>query len=282
MLGRLSVPALMVGALVAGIVSERQFRYDGTLVSFLSVGQGDCTVIMSDGWVVLVDVGPKSETFDAGARLVLPELRRLGVKQIDCLILTHPDSDHVGGLGAVMRRYRVGRVIVSAAFRRDQKMLAWLEGAGVAPEQVAWLNGPAVADLGGMRLILAPPPGGSGTSDNDGSLFVRIDIGAGSVAMSGDAGMEAEQAIVSVIRDWDVQVLKAGHHGSRGSTGAYWLGATTPEAVVASCGRRNTYGHPHDDVVQRAQDAGADFFRTDRDGSVTFVLGDAGFVRATN
>ena len=282
MLGRLSVFGLMVSALVSGVVSERQFRYEGTLVSFLSVGQGDCTVVMSDGWVVLVDVGPKSDTFDAGARLVLPELRRLGVRQIDCLVLTHPDSDHVGGLGAVMRRYRVGRVIVSAAFQRDENMLAWLEDAGVAPEHVSWLYGPAVAELGGVRLRVAPPPGGPGTSDNDGSLFVRIDVGAGSVAMSGDAGMKAEQAIVSAGRDWDVQVLKAGHHGSKGSTGAYWLGATTPQAVVASCGRRNTYGHPHDDVVQRVQDAGAEFLRTDRDGSVTFVLGDAGFVRATN
>ncbi len=94
--------------------------------------------------------------------------------------------------------------------------------------------------------------------------------------------MEAEQAMVNAGLDWDVQVIKAGHHGSKGSTGIQWLAATTPEAVVSSCGRRNTYGHPHDDVVQRVHDAGADFFRTDQDGSVTFVLGDEGFVRATN
>ncbi|MCH8979649.1 MAG: MBL fold metallo-hydrolase [Armatimonadetes bacterium] len=269
----------MAGALLAGVARERQSRHEGTLVSFLSVGQGDCTVVMSDGWVVLVDVGPKSDTFDAGARLVVPELRRLGVRQIDCLVLTHPDSDHVGGLGAVMRRYRVGRVVVSAAFQRDENMLAWLEGAGVTPEQVAWLNGPAVAELGGITLTLAPPPFGVETSDNDRSLFVRIDVGAGSVAMSGDAGMEVEKAIGG---DWDVQVLKAGHHGSNGSTGVQWLGATTPEVVVASCGRRNTYGHPHPDMVQRVQDAGAEFLSTDRDGSVTFVLGGSGFVRETN
>ncbi len=279
MLGRLSVFAVLVGALFAGVFIERQTRYEGTLVSFLSVGQGDCAVVMSDGWVVLVDVGPKSDTFDAGARLVVPELRRLGVKQIDCLVLTHPDSDHVGGLGAVMRRYRVGRVVVSAAFQRDEKMLGWLEEAGVSPDQISWLSGPAVADLGGIRLTFAPPRVGAETSVNDGSLFLRFDVGAGSVAMSGDAGMETEQAIGG---DWDVQLLKAGHHGSKGSTGAYWLGATTPEVVVASCGRRNTYGHPHPDVLQRVQDAGAEFLSTDRDGSVTFVLRGSGFVRATN
>ncbi|MCH7944437.1 MAG: hypothetical protein IIC73_00245, partial [Armatimonadetes bacterium] len=98
----------------------------------------------------------------------------------------------------------------------------------------------------------------------------------------GGVRMEAEKAVVLTGRDWDVQVLKAGHHGSKGSTGMQWLAATTPEVVVASCGRRNTYGHPHPEVVLRVEGAGAEFFSTDRDGSVTFVLGEAGFVRATN
>ena len=280
MLGRLSLYLGLVAAVVGGVLYDRWLVPSGTTVSFLSVGQGDCTVLMSDGWTVLIDTGPKTPFFDGGERLVVPELRRLGVRKIDCIVITHPDADHIGGLEAVARRYRIGRVVVSAAFQDDEKMLGRLEDAGVRLEQVVWVDSFAEARLGDLRLQFVAPQFEPGASDNDLSLFVRVDAGEGSIAIIGDAGFDEESAL-SVRSDWDVDLLLAGHHGSATSTGREWLVETSPDVVIVSCGRRNQYGHPSPEVVSRVEAYGAELLRTDRDGTVTFVLTESGFERAT-
>jgi len=222
---------------------------------------------MSDEWVVLVDAGPRTEGFDAGERLVAPQLRAFGVHKIDCLVITHPDLDHVGGLATVADRFRVGRVLVSSVFRNDSEMLDALGRAGFSPSQVYWLNGVWRAQIGAFDLVVAAPPGYSGIEPNEGSLFVRADVGDASLLITGDANSETE-AKMSAVWDWDVDVLKAGHHGSRFSTSAEWLKLTSPSVVVASSGRGNLYGHPAKSMVERVREYGAEFLRTDRDGTV--------------
>lgn len=279
MLGRLSIYLGLVAAVVCGVLYERWLVPTGTMVSFLSVGQGDCTLLMSDGWTVLVDTGPRTVFFDGGERLVVPELRRFGVRKIDCIVITHPDADHVGGLKAVAMRYRIGRVIISAAFENDEKMLGWLEGADIELDKVVWVDSVADAQLGDLHFQFVAPPFEPGASDNDLSLFVRVDAGEGSLAISGDAGFDEEHAVAFRF-DWDVDLLLAGHHGSASSTGTDWLIETSPDVVIASSGRRNIYKHPSPDVIARVKTYGAEFLRTDRDGSITFVLTENGFERA--
>ena len=280
MLGRLSVWALLLASFAGGVALERSHGHHGTEIVFVSVGQGDCTVLMSDDWVVVIDVAAKSEGFDAGERLVAPELRKLGVRKIDCLILTHPDGDHIGGLGAVARRFRIGRVLVSQAFRENADMLKALGEAGLRPSQVEWVATVERADFGQLRLTVAPPVWYEGMPTNDGCLFVRADAGEGSAAFTGDANASVEEAMAAK-GDWDVQVLKAGHHGSKYSSSKVWLDETTPQVVVASCGRRNNYGHPSPEAIARIKEEGATFLRTDRDGTVVFLLGQHGFYRGT-
>lgn len=280
MFARLSLAFGLVVALALGVVYERSLTHTGTTVTFLSVGQGDCTLLMSGGWTVLVDTGPKTPNYDGGERLVVPALRKFGVRKIDCVIITHPDADHAGGLVAVSRRYKIGKVIVSSAFIDDEKMLTWFSDADINDDQIIWIDGNASTQFGELEISFVTPRGGFDTEDNDLSLFVRVDAGEGSLAITGDASSDVEDAL-SPMYSWDVDILKAGHHGSNNSTGLPWLNETSPEFVIASCGRRNPYNHPSEKVVARVENYGAQFLRTDRDGSVTFVLTGEGFERVT-
>ncbi len=277
MFARLSGWALAVLGLVGGAIVGGSPRHEGTRVVFLSVGQGDSTLLRSGDWVMLVDVAARTDDFDAGERLVAPALRSMGVRRIDCLVLTHPDSDHVGGLEAVASRFAIGRVVVSRAFRNDPEMLDALGRARIGPDQVLWVEGVWRAQIGEATVTIAAPPWWRGIEPNEASLFVRIDAGGGSIGMTGDAASEVEDMMADVI-DLDVDVLKAGHHGSRRSTSTAFLESTSPTHVVVSCGRMNPYGHPATAMVERVREYGAPMLRTDRDGSVEFVLGVDGFV----
>lgn len=278
MFARLSLALVGVAGLLGGFFYDRSASRDGVHLVFLQVGQGDSTLLTSGEWTMLVDVGVKSDGFDAGERLVAPALRGRGIRTIDCLVLTHPDLDHIGGLGGLASRVRIGRVIVSRAFRNDPAMLDALSEARISPSQVEWVEGVLNAKIGDLDVEIVAPPWYSGVAANEASLFVRVDSGAGSVMMTGDANSSIEE-LMAADYDFDVQILKAGHHGSKTSTSTAWLEETTPEFVVASCGRRNNYGHPNPAVIERVNASGAKFLRTDRDGSVEFVLGAGGFAR---
>lgn len=262
--------------LVGGVAYDRTHQAVGTRVAFLSCGQGDATLLMDDEWTVLIDAGPRTDAFDAGERLIAPQLRMFGVRDIDCLVITHPDLDHVGGLATVADRFRVGRVLVSSAFRSDREMLDALGAAGFSPSQVSWLDGVWKARVGRFDLVVAAPPGYAGMEANEGSLFVRADVGSTSFLFTGDANSVTE-SLMSGVHDWDVDVLKAGHHGSRFSSSSAWLELTSPSEVVVSCGRQNLYGHPAKAMVERVKERGASLLRTDRDGTVVFEIGADGY-----
>lgn len=263
----------LVGLVGTGLEVSR--RFIKPQLSFLQVGQGDCTVLQADGYVMVVDAAGKTDHFDAGERLAVPELRRLAVDKIDLLVLTHPDADHVGGLAALTSHFRIGEVAVPAHFQGDLAMLGWLRGAGVDPSSVRWLKERADLNLGRARVRLVAPPAALATTDNDGSMLTKIWIGEGSAVLTGDASSDVEHWLQGQ-PDWQAQVLKAGHHGSRFSTSTEWLEQTHPAWVVFSVGRNNNYGHPSSEAVQRASKH-AKPLRTDRDGSLTFRLDDDGF-----
>ena len=247
-----------------------------TRLSFVAIGQGDCVVFQHEGYVVMVDAGGKLPDFDAAQRLGLPELRKLGVEKIDLLILTHPDADHVGGLYAFSRRFKIGRVAASADFRRHEEMLAWLKRGKISPNDVAWIDAAAAIRLGSARIDILNPGWNRAESANEGSLIVRLAIGRGSALLTGDAGQPVEARLART-GDWRPQILKAGHHGSQTSTSSLWLREVQAEWVVISCGRGNQYGHPNDGVMDRIATSGARIARTDRDGTIRFRVGPSGF-----
>lgn len=252
----------------------------------LDVGQGDALLLRSPrGRWILVDAGPKNESFDAGARVVLPYLRRRGIAALDLMVLTHPDMDHVGGAEAVLREYPVAGVLDPGVPVGTGVFLGALEGA--RERGVPWRVAEAgdSLDLDGLALRVLWPPGAGALKDpatlrqmealeagegaNARSIVLELRYGDFSALLTGDAPAPVEEEVLSRILSPGIRVLKVGHHGSRTSTSPELLERISPELALVSVGGRNRYGHPHAEVLHRLQAGGAGVGRTDRSGTLT-------------
>jgi competence protein ComEC len=259
----------LVAALGVGLLLVWPSKMAPRLV-FLSVGQGDCAVWHDGQSTILIDVGPVSrQGYDAGERIVLPKLRRMGIRSVDIIFITHPDSDHIGGLAAIVRRFPAARIAASAEFMDNPQMKWWLQDAGIATSKVIWIDGNWKIGLPNSELAIAAPKSLPGASDNDGSLFIRIKRGESTTVLTGDASMAVEEKMQANL-DWKAQVLKVGHHGSRTSTSESFIRKLGPTYAIISCGRDNPFGHPHKSVLDVLSRQGTEILRTDLGGDVVF------------
>ncbi|MEP7175760.1 MAG: DNA internalization-related competence protein ComEC/Rec2 [Gemmatimonadales bacterium] len=239
---------------------------------FLDVGQGDAAAIRTPGghWI-LVDAGPAGGGADAGRRVVVPFLERHGARALALAVVSHAHADHLGGLPAVLSRVPAGLVIEPGAGVVDPRYPRFLDGllAGGVPWHPARAG--EQFELDGVRCtILHPVPGWAGWGEdvNEDSLVLLVEYGDFQALFAGDAGFPAEAAMFDHLRRIDV--LKVGHHGSRGSTGEAWLRALAPSVAMISLGR-NDYGHPAPATLQRLRRQGVVIHRTDREGTITVV-----------
>ena len=244
----------------------------GLALHFLDVGQGDAAAIRTPGghWI-LVDAGPAGEGADAGRRVVAPFLQRQGARSLSLAIVSHAHADHLGGLPWVMTQLRPGLVLEPGADVADPRYTAFL--GRLLADGVPWH--PARAgerfELDGVRCtVLHPVPGWAGWGEdvNEDSLVLLLEYGDFQALFAGDAGFPAEAAMRGRLRR--VDLLKVGHHGSRGSTGDAWLDSLAPAVAVISLGR-NDYGHPAPATLARLGAHGVAVHRTDREGTITVL-----------
>lgn len=242
-------------------------------LTFLDVGQGDACVVESPGGrVLLVDTGGivRHGEDDEGRRVVAPYLRYRGIQEIDAVVLSHPHADHIGGTDALLHRFRVGRLI-DDGLDDDGGLVPRFQRSAIAQGTRLQTAMPGqTLDFGdGVRAeIIAPLSGGDGSANNS-SVMLRLTYGRIRVLFTGDAEAPEEQMATAGGRRIDCDVLKVGHHGSRTSTTPLFLSAAHPQIAVISVGKRNLYGHPSEEVLQRLRDSGAKVYRTDRCGAVT-------------
>ncbi len=265
--------ALLTAGVAAGLVGGPLVgaTTDGGSIEVVAVdvGQGDALAVRSPaGRWVLVDTGPRSHTFDAGRRRVIPYLRRRGVSRLEAVVLTHPDLDHIGGAPAVLEAIEVagvldpGRAAARAAFEEVLEV-ASARGVGWWPASER-----QVLELDGMEIEVLFPPSTEVTGDaNDASVVLLLRYGRFRALLTGDAPASVEREILSAI-DEPVQVLKVGHHGSITSTSRALLESLRPELAVIPVGWRNRYGHPDPRVLDRLEGAGSRIYRTDLHGTV--------------
>jgi competence protein ComEC len=242
-------------------------------VVFLNVGQGDAVAIRSPaGRWVLVDTGPRGRSWDAGARIVLPYLRRRGVTGLEALILTHPDLDHIGGARAIAEAFHPRLIIDPAQATGKDAYVDVLEVAQA--RRIPWIEARKgfVLELDGARLEVLHPDGPTetptGKSDSNAqSVVLLLTYGAFEALLTGDAPTEVEETLLAELPS-DLELLKVGHHGSNTSTSPDLLAKSSPELAVISVGARNRYGHPHSEVMKRLQDTGVRVLRTDLAGHI--------------
>ncbi len=269
--------ALLVAAVTWALLIFRDLpatdATPGLTLDFLDVGQGDGAVLRTPaGHWILIDAGPLLGSADAGRRVVAPFLARHGVRRLSAIIISHAHADHVGGAASVLRRVRADAVMEPAELYDDPAYAGFLDA--VAETGVPWRAGRAGATftIDSVRFtLLHPDTTWAEWHDdlNEDSIVLRVDYRAFTALFAGDAGLRAEARMAGHVGR--VDLLKVGHHGSRGASGDAWLAELAPRAAVVSVGAHNRYGHPSAEALGRLARHGVDVWRTDRDGTIGAV-----------
>ncbi|WP_277369853.1 DNA internalization-related competence protein ComEC/Rec2 [Rhodococcus rhodochrous] len=233
------------------------------------VGQGDALVLATgDGRAVVVDTGPEPEPVDRC-------LRRLRIRRVALLVVSHLHADHAAGIRGVLDGRSVETVVVGPGAASDDAadVLAPATEIGVPVREV---GAGAVLRAGDLDIRVVGPAGrGTGGSENDESLVLAVDTVVGRVLLPGDAEEAALDALVRSGTDVRADVLKVPHHGSR-TTPARFLTAVRPSVALVSAGRDNLFGHPHPEIVFTLTGIGARVLRTDLHGDVAVVRAGSG------
>ena len=244
----------------------------GFSLEALDVAQGDSLLLRWDRRAILVDGGGPFDLDqrDFGRTRLLPKLLDRGVTRLDAVVLTHPHPDHALGLFAVLEELPVGGFWRSCGddegdFFRDLDLAARKKGVAVEAlsigQSVSWPDASLVVlHSGGFRRKK------DGT--NNQSLVFLFERDGRSALLTGDAGAATEEALLDARSVPRADVLKIGHHGSRGSTTAAFLEAVCPKAALISCGRENRFGHPAPETLRTLAQARVPVFRTDLSSDV--------------
>lgn len=241
-------------------------------VRFLNVGQGDAVHIMTpDGYEMLIDGGPTS-----GVLRELVAGRSFFDRNIDVVIATHPDTDHIAGLVDVFERYNVNLIIESGAEGDSAAAAAFLTTAAAEVAGGARLvdaEAGQIIQLGASTTvrILSPRGNTSNWETNTASVVVQVQYGDIAFMLTGDAPQSIEDYLAGAYgAGLESEVLKLGHHGSDTSSSELFLETVQPEYAVVSAGKENRYGHPKPTVIERAREAGAHIVSTIDNGTITF------------
>lgn len=241
-------------------------------VTVLDVGQGLAVVAQTREHALLYDVGPDyTGDADAGNRIVVPFLRASGVTRLDGLVLSHDDSDHIGGAASLLQTVPVGWL--ASPLSDDHPLHAQMSRFVPCVEGQQW-------EWDGVRFEMLGPAAGEdarGRRDNDSSCVLKMTTATGSVLLPGDIERRAEAQLVSRAGDrLRSTFLVAPHHGSRTSSSEALLDAVRPSAVVFTAGYRNRFGHPKLEVIERYRNRKVDMLRSDRDGALQVEFTRAG------
>jgi competence protein ComEC len=251
-------------------------RADAKLhVDFLDVGQGDSALLtMPDGTTLLVDGG--GNIFDAtrriGETVVSEFLWWRGLDQIDYILVTHADADHIDGLNDVLRNFSVDAAIVGRSPANDPEYAKFAQTLSRTRTQVATIQAGDVIRFSDVELRVLWPPAmvhANEPSRNNDSVVLRATFGKRSLLFTGDIEMSAERALVGNASELRADVVKVPHHGSKSSSTDAFVAATRAEFAIISVGQRSRFGHPHREVVERWQASGARVLTTGQCGTIT-------------
>ena len=236
--------------------SIREYNLTSNLVdkiSFLNIGQGDSSLIVSKrGESILIDCGPNSKVIDQIES-------KLGYwnKKIDLLIITHGDKDHYGGCRDIIERFEVSKVMINGVFdSKNKSYTALLEFIKTQNIQILpSLTNTYITIQDNIELQLLNPQtnlwGQEIRDDNPESVVILVRSTNNTILLTGDANEVTEGKILSQYPQLDVDILKAGHHGSKTSTSDKLLDTITPKQVIISAGANNSYNHPHPDIINK-------------------------------
>lgn len=241
-------------------------------LKMLNVGQGDAVLIRSTSAVLLVDSGPPPRSI--GLPLAVKRLAKEGVTELDALVITHAHPDHCGGATAVVRFIRVGALVVPRRQLSEPCILSASHEAARRGVRLVALDREESFRVGPVE-VRAPRFRFRTNRLNNESLIVLGTIGQERIFLAGDIEQEGERFWVEelLLSEQKRTILKVAHHGSLSSSTERFLDALQPQLALISAGRRNAFGHPHPQVLERLRRRRIEIERTDQRGAVTIVVG---------
>ncbi len=228
-----------------------------TRVTFLDVGQGDATLVQTASASFLIDAGAGPPFSHVGSRVVQAYCQYQGLAKLDLAIITHSDWDHFGGMLELMEAIPIGKIVLGPHDYSESKtwniFLAKAKKAGIPIQRCRC--GDSLYTSNQTNLVVLYPCGDEGLDNkNESSLVLRLESRGKNVLLTGDLGFAGEAKLLSM--DWpnlDCDILKVGHHGSKGSNSLAFLKETKPELAIISAAKKNRYGHPHPELLARLQ-----------------------------
>ena len=259
---------LAVFALVLAVGCERQENqpYDAGAklsVHFIDVGQGDSTLMESNGEFILIDAGEA----EYGEK-ILSYIKKLGAQKLKYAIVTHPHSDHYGGMRTVISGLDTESFITAKTDCGDFSWIKLLKAADTLGVNEIDAQVGDTYSFGEATLTILAPNASGYNGYNNYSVVTRVDCGDIRFLITGDAEEESEEDMIAAGADLKADVLKCGHHGSSNACTPQFLSAADPSYAVISCGKGNDYGHPHKETLQRLDEMGCEVFRTDTMGTI--------------
>ncbi len=246
-------------------------------LTFFDVGQGDSCLLQVDGKTMLVDAGP----YEAGPKIT-EWLKERNISYLDVVVATHPHSDHIGGMPAVLRQVKTG-VFLDAGDTHTtpsyEVLLKTIEKYQI-PYRTVHEGDQIDLDPGVSIRVLSPETTTSGDL-NDNSIVLEITSEGRRFLLMGDAGIAVEDRLIKEGKDLKSDLLKVGHHGSRHSSGRRFIEAVSPEIAIISLAAGNDYGYPQKDPIRYLTDAGSRIYRTDQEGTITVTADQKGLAVST-
>ena len=276
-LHRFVLPMSILQGLLTAVLILHPFsngRSNGFLrVDFLDVGQGDSALIsMPDGTTLLVDGG--GNTTDSARRIgetvVSEYLWWRGLSEVDYVLATHADADHIEGLNDVLKNFNVRSALVARRPPNDAEYSKFSQTLTTTNTHSQTIQAGDVIRFGAVEVSVLWPRPGELSTNND-SIVLRVRFGEHSILLTGDIEKSAERALVQSHHDLNAVVVKVPHHGSKTSSTDDFVRATSPNLAIVSVGRNSMFGHPHDEVVQRWQANGATVLTTGESGTITIT-----------
>ena len=236
-------------------------------IYYLDVGQGDCTIIKSDDSVMMIDTSTKNHSLD-----IQEALMSLSIDKIDYLVITHQHDDHMGSAKDIIDKYEVKNIIMpklseinmvtTTSYENLLKSIAnkKINAIPATVGEYFWLGDATVQ-------ILSPSK--QDEDLNNMSIVLKVVYGETKFIFQGDAEKTVEKQLLNSDFDLDADIIKLGHHGSNTSSTDKYLKAVNPKYAIISCGADNSYGHPHDEVIERLKKNNIGFYVTAQTGDIT-------------